>query len=73
MARGPNALRSTRRAQASVRAGLTYFHQIGQYALSFKEDTEQRKRHGPIHDKVLLAPLVQEPNLPKDWQDTDGK
>ncbi|WP_292896983.1 hypothetical protein [Nitratireductor sp.] len=56
-----------------MRARLTYFHQIGQYALSFKEDPEQRKRHGPIHDKVLLAPLVQEPNLPKDWQDTDGK
>ncbi|WP_048647030.1 TetR/AcrR family transcriptional regulator [Nitratireductor soli] len=56
-----------------VRARLTYFHQIGQYALSFTEDPEQRKRHGPIYGKVLLAPLVQEPNLPKDWQDREAK
>ncbi len=59
--------------ESLVRARLTYFHQIGQYALSFKEDPEQRRRHGPIYGKVLLAPLVQEPNLPKDWQDTEGK
>ncbi|MDV2967535.1 MULTISPECIES: TetR/AcrR family transcriptional regulator [Nitratireductor] len=59
--------------ESLVRARLTYFHQIGQYALSFKEDPDQRKRHAPIYGKVLLAPLVQEPNLPKDWQDGEDR
>jgi AcrR family transcriptional regulator len=47
--------------ESVVRARITYFHQIGQYALSFKEDPAQRRRYQPIFGKVLLGPLVEEP------------
>jgi AcrR family transcriptional regulator len=48
-------------AESVVRARITYFHQIGQYAISFKEDPAQRKRYQPLFGKVLLGPLVEEP------------
>lgn len=44
--------------ESLVRARLTYFHQIGQYALSFKEDPKVRKRYQPLFGDVLLGPLV---------------
>jgi AcrR family transcriptional regulator len=47
--------------ESIVRARITYFHQIGQYALSFKEDPVVRRRYQPLFGEVLLGPLVQEP------------
>ncbi|RUX95677.1 MULTISPECIES: TetR/AcrR family transcriptional regulator [unclassified Mesorhizobium] len=47
--------------ESIVRARITYFHQIGQYALSFKEDPAVRRRYQPLFGEVLLGPLVQEP------------
>nr|WP_237684031.1 TetR/AcrR family transcriptional regulator [Pseudaminobacter soli] len=49
--------------ESVVRARITYFHQIGYYALSFKEDPAQRRRYRPIYVKALLGPLVEEPGL----------
>jgi AcrR family transcriptional regulator len=43
-----------------VRARVTYFHQIGYYTLSFKEDATQRRRYQPLYGKVLLGPLIDE-------------
>jgi AcrR family transcriptional regulator len=48
-------------AESIVRARITYFHQIGQYTISFREDPAQRKRYQPLFGKVLLGPLVEEP------------
>lgn len=47
--------------ESVVRARITYFHQIGQYALSFKEDPAVRRSYQPLFGEVLLGPLVQEP------------
>ena len=44
--------------ESTVRARITYFHQIGQYALSFKEDPEVRKSYQPLFGDVLLGPLA---------------
>jgi hypothetical protein len=41
-----------------VRARITYFHQIGYYTLSFKEDAADRKRYQPLYGEVLLSPPV---------------
>ena len=49
--------------ESIVRARITYFHQIGQYAISFKEDPAQRKRYQPLFGKVLLGPLAEEPDM----------
>ncbi|MBZ9742666.1 MULTISPECIES: TetR/AcrR family transcriptional regulator [unclassified Mesorhizobium] len=46
--------------ESLVRARITYFHQIGQYALSFKEDPAVRRSYQPLFGEVLLGPLVQE-------------
>ncbi|MDB5552612.1 MAG: TetR family transcriptional regulator [Rhizobium sp.] len=48
-------------AESTVRARITYFHQIGQYALSFKEDPEVRKSYQPLFGDVLLGPLARSP------------
>ncbi len=50
--------------ESLVRARITYFHQIGYYALSFKEDPEERRRYQPLFGSVLLGPLVRDPGLP---------
>ena len=42
--------------ESLVRARITYFHQIGYYALSFKESAADRKRYQPIYGKVLIGP-----------------
>jgi len=42
--------------ESLVRARITYFHQIGYYALSFKETAADRKRYQPIYGEVLLGP-----------------
>ncbi|MET2828351.1 TetR/AcrR family transcriptional regulator [Mesorhizobium shangrilense] len=47
--------------ESVVRARITYFHQIGQYTLSFKEDPAVRRSYQPLFGEVLLGPLVQEP------------
>lgn len=44
-------------AESVVRARVTYFHQIGQYALSFKEDPAVRRSYQPLFGEVLLGPL----------------
>jgi len=51
--------------ESIVRARITYFHQIGQYALSFKESPEIRESYKPLFGSVLLGPLVEDPNLKK--------
>lgn len=48
-------------AESIVRARITYFHQIGQYALSFKEDPMIRKCYQPLFGDVLLGPLAKSP------------
>ncbi|MGV3550977.1 TetR/AcrR family transcriptional regulator [Rhizobium sp.] len=48
-------------SESIVRARITYFHQIGQYALSFKEDPDTRKRYQPLFGDVLLGPLATSP------------
>lgn len=50
------------RDEGLVRARITYFHQIGYYALSFKEDAAERRRYQPLYGKVLLGPLVADPD-----------
>lgn len=44
--------------ESVVRARITYFHQIGYYALSFKESAAERRRYQPIYGEVLLGPRV---------------
>jgi len=44
--------------ESLVRARITYFHQIGYYALSFKESAADRQRYQPLYGTVLLGPLV---------------
>lgn len=51
--------------ESIVRARITYFHQIGQYALSFKEPRDIREQYKPLFGSVLLGPLVRDPNLEK--------
>jgi AcrR family transcriptional regulator len=46
--------------ESVVRARITYFHQIGYYTVSFKEDAAERRRYQPLYGKVLLGPLVDE-------------
>ncbi|PZO81213.1 MAG: TetR/AcrR family transcriptional regulator [Mesorhizobium amorphae] len=43
--------------ESIVRARVTYFHQIGQYALSFQEDPAVRRSRQPLFGRVLLGPL----------------
>jgi AcrR family transcriptional regulator len=42
--------------ESVVRARITYFHQIGYYALSFKEPATERKRYQPLYGDILLGP-----------------
>ncbi|KEJ95338.1 transcriptional regulator, TetR family [Pseudosulfitobacter pseudonitzschiae] len=51
--------------ESIVRARITYFHQIGQYALSFKEPRDIREQYQPLFGSVLLGPRVRDPNLKK--------
>lgn len=44
--------------ESIVRARITYFHQIGQYALSFTEDPDVRKSYQPLFGDVLLGPFA---------------
>lgn len=45
--------------ESTVRARITYLHQIGYYAVSFKESVADRKRYQPIYGRVLEGPLSQ--------------
>lgn len=45
--------------ECTVRARLTYFHQIGYYALSYKETQAERRKLQPIFGDVLLGPRGQ--------------
>lgn len=51
--------------ESIVRARITYFHQIGQYAISFKEPRKTREQYQPLFGAVLLGPLIEDPNLKK--------
>lgn len=44
--------------ESLVRARITYFHQIGYYALAFKEEPAERRRYQPLFGDVLLGPLA---------------
>ena len=44
--------------ESTVRARLTYFHQIGYYAISYKEKAAARMRLQPLFGHVLLGPLA---------------
>lgn len=41
--------------EAFVRARITYFHQVGYYAMGVKEDREQRLRLVPLYARVLTG------------------
>jgi AcrR family transcriptional regulator len=41
--------------QAEIRARITYFHQVGYYALGLKESGKTRRRLAPIYTRVLLG------------------
>ncbi len=41
--------------ESTVRARITYFHQIGYYAISYAEPSAERKRLQPIFADVLLG------------------
>ncbi|KFL32415.1 TetR family transcriptional regulator [Devosia riboflavina] len=45
--------------ESVVRARITYLHQIGYYAIGFKEPAADRKRYQPIYGRVLEGPLSQ--------------
>jgi AcrR family transcriptional regulator len=49
--------------ESLVRARITYFHQIGQYAISFKEDPTRRRALQPLFGQVLVGPLVVHPGV----------
>jgi AcrR family transcriptional regulator len=42
------------RYEAVIRARITYYHQVGYYALQIKESIEERDRWGDLYNKVLL-------------------
>lgn len=48
--------------ESTVRARITYFHQIGYYALSFKEKLTDRLRLQPLYGEVLVGPLAKKPD-----------
>ncbi|HTB27577.1 MAG TPA: TetR/AcrR family transcriptional regulator [Steroidobacteraceae bacterium] len=41
--------------EAEIRARITYFHQVGYYALGLKESGRTRRRLAPIYTRVLLG------------------
>ena len=41
--------------EAEIRARVTYFHQVGYYALGLKESRRVRRRLAPIYTRVLLG------------------
>ena len=45
--------------ESVVRARITYLHQIGYYAVAFKEPAADRKRYQPIYGRVLEGPLAE--------------
>jgi AcrR family transcriptional regulator len=47
--------------ESTVRARITYFHQIGYYALAFKEKLADRLRLQPLYGEVLVGPKAVPP------------
>ncbi|HEX4153408.1 MAG TPA: helix-turn-helix domain-containing protein [Steroidobacteraceae bacterium] len=43
------------RREAEIRARITYFHQVGYYALGLKESGRVRRRLAPIYTRILLG------------------
>jgi len=41
--------------EAEIRARITYFHQVGYYALGLKESDRARRKLAPIYTRVLLG------------------
>jgi AcrR family transcriptional regulator len=41
--------------EATVRARITYFHQVGYYALGIVEETETRRKLRPFYTKALMG------------------
>lgn len=48
--------------ESLVRARITYFHQIGQYAIAFKEEPARRRALQPLFGQVLVGPMVSHPS-----------
>jgi hypothetical protein len=44
--------------EAMVRARVTYFHQVGYYAVNLREEPEARKALVPVYIQVLAGKLV---------------
>ncbi|MGC4251361.1 MAG: TetR/AcrR family transcriptional regulator [Sphingobium sp.] len=44
--------------EALVRARITYYHQIGYYALGIKQSVERRRQLLPIYYKILAGPAL---------------
>ena len=44
--------------ESVVRARITYFHQIGYFALPFRKSVADRERYQPIYGRVLLGPKI---------------
>lgn len=49
--------------ESLVRARITYFHQIGQYAIAFKEDPVRRRSLQPLFGQVLVGPRIAHPGV----------
>lgn len=41
--------------EAFIRARVTYFHQVGYYAMGVKEDKQVRERYTPLYTKILAG------------------
>ena len=44
-----------RRQEAEIRARITYFHQVGYYALGLRESGKTRRKLAPIYTRILLG------------------
>lgn len=42
--------------ESLVRARITYMHQIGYYAMQFRESIAERKRYQPLYGQLLVGP-----------------
>lgn len=43
--------------EAFIRARVTYFHQVGYYAMGIREDRETREHYLPIYQRILMGEL----------------
>ena len=41
--------------EATIRARVTYYHQVGYYAMDEKESKEQRRRNAALYQRILTG------------------